>query len=224
MNVINRLTSVALATGMLMASVGAQAAFSDQDDRALGGTMACGGNHFNRMGGTEAHRTTYVMRNYGDIPIRIEQMTVYNANGAVIFSANGATLPQFRNSVLGPGDNVLMPNETAQLNSDDILGDGGLGRDFRPISMKIDWAADSNTILPDFVWVRTSRGRIQVTDPESHDPRALIWKTREDRARHLNNCRSISINEGHDDDDDDDHDDDHDKDHDHDKDKDKDHD
>jgi hypothetical protein len=194
MNDIKRLTGVALATGMFMASMGAQAAFSDQDDRAFGGTMACGGNHFNRMGGTEAHRTTYVFRNYGDTPIRVEQMTMYDANGTVIFSADATSLPLFKNSVLGPGDNVLMPNETAQINSDDLLGDAGLGRNFRPISMKIDWAADSKTTLPDFVWVRTSRGRIQVPDPAN--PGALFWKTREDRARHLNNCRSISINKG----------------------------
>jgi hypothetical protein len=189
-----RLAGVVLTTGMLMASMGAHAAFSDQDDRAFGGTMACGGNHFNRLGGTEAHRTTFVFRNYGDTPIRVEQMTMYDANGTIIFSAGAATLPLFRNGVLGPGDNILMPNETAQINSDDLLGSSGLGRNFRPISMKVDWAADSKTTLPDFVWVRTSRGRIQVPDPAN--PGQLIWKTREDRARHLNNCRSISINKG----------------------------
>lgn len=198
MNGIKKLTNIALAAGMLMASAGAQAAFSDQDDRAYSGTMACGGNHFNRLGGrfngTEAQRTTYVLRNYGDTPIRIEQMTMYDANGTVIFSASGATLPLFRNSVLGPGDNMLMPNETTQINTDDMLGDVGLGRNFRPISMKIEWAADSKTILPDFSWVRFSRARIQVPDPDN--PGELVWVNREERGRHLNNCRSIEVNEG----------------------------
>lgn len=201
MNRIRVVTNMAMATGLLMVSMGAQAAFSDQDDRAFGGTLACGGNHFNRLNGTEAHRTTYVFRNYGDTPIRLEQMTMYDANGTVIYSANGTNLPLFRNEVLGPGDNILMPNETAQLNSDQILGDTGLSITLRPISMKIEWAADSKTTLPDFAWVRTSRGRVKVADPAN--PGQLIWKTVEDRARHLNNCRSISINKGrgHDNDD-----------------------
>ena len=103
------------AGGLLMTTMTAQAAFSDQDDRAVSGTQACGGNHFNRLGGTEAHRTTYVLRNFGEVPVRIEQMTVYNAQGAVIFSANGASLPTFRNNVLSAGDNALMPNESAQI-------------------------------------------------------------------------------------------------------------
>lgn len=193
MNHSNKFTGIALASAMLMASMGVQAAFSDQTDRAFGGSIACGGNHFNRLGGTEAHRTTYVFRNYGDTPIRIEQMSIYDATGAIIFSADGTTLPTFKNSVLGPNDNILMPNETAQLNSDDILGDSGLAVDVRPFSMKIDWAADTKTILPDFVWVRTARGRARVFDPATN---TSSWVVQEDRARHLNNCRSISVHEG----------------------------
>lgn len=193
MNGSNKLTGIALASSLLMASMGVQAAFSDQTDRAFGGTMACGGNHLNRLGGTEAHRTTYIFRNYGDTPIRIEQMTMYDATGTVIFSADGTTLPTFKNAVLGPNDNILMPNETAQLNSDEILGDTGLTVNLRPISMKIIWAADSKTILPDFVWVRTARGRVRVFDPATNTSN---WVVQEDRARHLNNCRSISIDEG----------------------------
>lgn len=193
MNAIKAFTGIALATSMLMATVGAEAAFSDQDDRAYSGTLACGGNHFNRLGGTEAQRSSYVLRNYGDTPIRIEQMTMYDATGAVIFSADGTSLPPFRNSLLGPGDNVLMPNQTTQINTQDILGESGLGRDIRPITVKFDWAADSKTILPDFSWVRFSRARARIFDPATG---TTTFEYREERGRHLNNCRSISTNKG----------------------------
>ncbi len=224
---IKRLTSIAMATGMLMVSMGTQAAFSDQGDRAFGGTMACGGNHFNRLGGTEGNYTRYVLRNYGNDPIRIEQMTVYAADGSVLFSGNGATLPTFVNGVLGTGDNVLNPNETALLRSEDFLAP--LPNNMRPISMKIDWAADNETLIPDFVWVRISlaREKIIISDPGGDpggggigggDPGgggigSISFKKRETRARHLNNCRSISDNKGRHHDDDDDHDDKDDDDH-----------
>lgn len=200
MNGIKKLTSVAMATGMLMASMGAQAAFSDQTDRAYGGTMACGGNHFNRLGGTETNNTRYVLRNYGNDPIRVEQLTVYAADGSTLFSANGATLPTFVNGILGAGDNVLNPNETALLRTEDFLAP--LPNNLRPISMKIEWASDSKTLLPDFVWVRNTLARVQIgVDPVTGEK---IFKKRETRGRHLNNCRSISISKGrgHDDDDD----------------------
>lgn len=193
MRTLYKAASMALAGGLLMSSMTAQAAFSDQDTRAVSGTQACGGNHFNRLNGTEAQRTTWVLRNYGDTPIRIEQMTLYDANGVILFSASGASLPVFRNSVLGPGDNIIAPNETTQINSDDILGDSGLGSNVRPITMKFDWAADSRTLLPEFNWVRYARKRQQVIDPGTGE---VSWQLREERGRHLNNCRSIRIDKG----------------------------
>jgi len=186
MRVLTQLGSL-VAVMMMAGSMPAQAAFSDQDDRAFGGTIACGGNHFFRMNGTEAHNTRYVLRNYGDIPVRIEQMTMYDANGNVLLSANGATLPTFRNGVLGAGDNSLNPNETALLASEDVLS-SGLASNARPIQLVIEWAADRKTLIPDFVWVRNAFRR----GPNG----AGEIKLREQRARHLNNCRSVRVNEG----------------------------
>lgn len=191
---IIRFTNIAFATCMLMAASGAQAAASDQDDRAFGGTIACGGNHFNRLSGTEVQRTSYVLRNFGDTPIRIEQMTLYDARGAVLFSADGATLPLFRNSILGPGDNILLPNETAQILSSDILGESGLGRNTRPTSLKFDWAADAKTILPNITAVRFSRARIRSIDPVTGQ--TVFSNNLEERGRHFGSCRSIRITKG----------------------------
>ena len=192
MNRVKKITGVVLATGLFMASAAAQAAFSDQTDRAFGGVQACGGNHFNRMGGKETHNTRYILRNYGDTPIRIEQLTVYAADGSELFSANGATLPTFSNGVLGAGDNVLNPNETARLATEDFLSP--LPPTMRPISMKVQWAADSRTLIPDFVWVRNTLRREQIgVNPSTGAP---IFKNRETLGRHLNNCRSVVVNKG----------------------------
>ncbi len=184
--------NIALMSSMLVCTSVTQAAFSDQDERAVSGTMACGGNHFNRLGGTETHNTRYILRNYGDTPVRIEQLTVYAADGSVLFSGDGTSLPPFVNGVLGPGDNVLNPNETANLRTEDFLNP--LPSNLRPISMKIEWAADSRTLIPDFVWVRnTFRREAFDVDPQTGE---TIFRNRETRGRHLNNCRSVVINKG----------------------------
>jgi len=194
MNKINQLVCATLTTTLLLASTGAVAG---QDKRAISGTIACGGNHFNRVGGTEAQRSSYIIRNFGDTPIRIDQMTLFNASGNILFSADGATLPAFRNSTLGPGDNILMPNQSAQILSNDILGESGLGRNARPITLKLDWAADTKTLIPNVGLVRFSRARVRSIDPLTGQP---VFNNREERGRHASQCQSTVINKGNDDD------------------------
>lgn len=177
---------------LMAATMQTQAAFSDQDDRAFGGIMACGGNHFNRLGGTEAHRTRYILRNYADIPVRIESMKLYDANGNTLFDSSISGLPDF-DAVLVGGNNILGPNQTALLKSETILTESSLPSNARPIQMIIEWAADSKTVIPDFVWVRNTLARQKLIDPVTG---AVSFKNRESRGRHLNNCRSVRIAEG----------------------------
>jgi len=191
-----------LISALIMTPLLATASPSEQDDRAVGGTIVCGGSHFDRIGGTEAHRTTYVLRNFNtDLPIHIDRLTIYDATGSVIVSHNGATLPLSFNSVLGGGDNSLDPFQSAQYQSASLIG-APLPRSRRPIQMHVEWSSDARALIPEFVGVRT--GRRQETRPDGS------VRNREERGRHLKECRSVSTIEGRakgkdkDDDDDDD--------------------
>ena len=172
------LASVLVAMPMLVT-----ASPTEQDSRGVGGTIVCGGSHFNRKNNTEAHRTTYVLRNFNtDLSIYIDRMTIYDATGAVIVEHNGASLPVSFNSVLGGGDNSLDPFQSAQYQSSDLVG-APLAKNRRPIQIHIDWSADARALIPEFVGVRTGR-------------RTDGTNTFEERGRHLKECRSVSVEQG----------------------------
>jgi len=159
----------------------ATASPADQDDRAFSGTIACGGSHFNRVGGTEAQRTAYVLRNYNDsLSININRLAVYDATGAILADFNGATLPIAFNGVFGGGDNSIEPFQTALYLSADLIG-APLPNALRPISVRIDWSADAKALIPEISYVRNAR--------------RLDQSSRE-QARATSSCRSIVINKG----------------------------
>lgn len=173
------LASVLVATPMLVT-----ASPSEQDSRGVAGTIVCGGSHFNRRNNTEAHRTTYVLRNFNtDLSIYIDRMTIYDATGAVIVEYDGASLPVSFNSVLGGGDNSLDPFQSAQYQSSDLIGPP-LSKKRRPIQVHIDWSADARALIPEFVGVRTGR-------------RTDGINSFEERGRHLKECRSVSVEQGY---------------------------
>jgi hypothetical protein len=190
MKLSGKIASLVLAGSMALVSVAAQAS---GPARGIGGSIACGDNNFNRLGGSEAHRSSWVLRNIGDTSVRIEQMSLFDANGNVLFSADGASLPVFRNNVIGPGDNIIDANQTAQILSQDILGDGGLDRNARPITMKFDWASDSKTRAPGIGSVRFVRERITSVDPVTGTATSSLGK---ERSRHQRGCHNVSINKG----------------------------
>lgn len=173
---------------------------TEQDDRAVSGTIVCGGNHADRLGGTEAQRTSYVWRNYNDsLSININRLTIYDANGAVLVDHDATTLPTAFNGVIGGGDNTLEPFQTALYRSADLLG-APLARNNRPITTRIEWSAESKALIPEMGWVRTAR-RQEISFDEFGNQ---IRRSREDRARHAFHCRSIEANKGRDNDEDDD--------------------
>ena len=178
----------------------ATASPTEQDDRAVSGTIVCGGNHADRLGGTEAQRTSYVWRNYNDsLSININRLTIYDANGVVLVDHDATTLPTAFNGVIGGGDNTLEPFQTALYRSADLLG-APLTRNNRPITTRIEWSAESKALIPEMGWVRTAR-RQEISFDEFGNQ---IRRSREDRARHAFHCRSVEANKGrkHDDDDD----------------------
>jgi hypothetical protein len=153
---------------------------SDHDTKARQGTVRCGGNNFLRQGGTEVHFTSYNLRNYGSAPITIERMTFFDATGAVLFDTNTSGFPVFSNGVLGPADQVLEPNQTAGLDSADLLP--FLPQTQRPIQLEITWSAPERVLILDVALVRIARQRDPVTGQQLQE-----------RSRHLRDCRTIGL-------------------------------
>src|SRR5688500_6003076 len=114
-----------LAAGLALCAVSfapLHAAELDGDARARKGTVRCGGSNSLRLGGTEIQYATYNLRNFNAaIPITVEQLTVYAATGQVLFDSATSGLPQFPNSTLGPLDNVLVPNQSADIATTNFL-------------------------------------------------------------------------------------------------------
>jgi len=165
---------------------------AEQDDRAVSGTIVCGGSHFDRRNRTEAHRTTYVFRNFNtDLPIHFNRLTVYDATGAVIEDHDGTTLPLSSNGVLGGGDNSLDPRQSAQYQSSALVG-APLPSSRRPIQLHVEWSSDARALIPEFVGVRTSRRQEVSFDSAGNE----IVRIREERGRHVKECRSVEINKG----------------------------
>ena len=92
------------------------AGHADGATRARSATVMCGGNNFVRLGGTQVHRAVYTMRNYDPVrSITIDRIRFFDATGASLFDSDVAGFPAFGNGVLGPADQTLEPNQSAQL-------------------------------------------------------------------------------------------------------------
>lgn len=159
---------------------GAQAADIDGDLKARAGTLRCGGSNHLRQGGTELHFTSYNLRNFSTTtPITVERLTFFDANGMVLFDSNVSGFPTFSNGVLGPADNVLDPNQTAQVESTDVLP--FLPENQRPVQLEVVWSAPARVLLLDVVGVRLVRQRDPVTGAQLQE-----------RSRDAGSCRTIS--------------------------------
>ena len=167
----------------LASAIPLQAAQIDGDERARSGTVRCGGSHHLRQNGAELHFTSYNFRNFNaDTPITIERLTFFDATGAVLFDSNVSGFPTFDNSVLGPSDNVLDPNQTAQLDTTDVLRDNFLLQERRPIQVEIVWSAPARVLTLGASATRLVRER----NPANGNQGA-------ERSRDANACRTIRI-------------------------------
>ena len=158
-----------------------RAAEIDGDAKARKGTVRCGGSNTLRLGGTEIQYATYNLRNFNAaIPITVEQLTVYGATGQVLFDSATSGLPQFPNSTLGPLDNVLVPNQSADIATTNFLP--FLPDHQRPIQLEIVWSAPEKAVLLEVVLIRIARQRDPLTGQELAE-----------RSRHTAACRTISV-------------------------------
>jgi hypothetical protein len=166
-----------------LAAVGtSESAEVDGDLKARSGTLRCGGNNALRVGGTEIQTTFYDLRNFNSaIPITVERLTFYDANGLVLFDSNTSGFPPFSNGVLGPSDNVLDPNQTAELDATQVLPFLPLSQ--RPVQVEITWSAPQRALTLDGSVTRVGRDR----DPATGAVGA-------ERSRSSGGCRTISVN------------------------------
>ena len=101
--------------------------------RLPGGTLACGGNHFSRLAGSETHRTACVLRNFSRYAsITIDRFRVFEANGNVLFDYPRAGLPASVKSELGA-------HGSTQTNTADLLFEDPSSND-RPIQARVEWS------------------------------------------------------------------------------------
>jgi hypothetical protein len=158
-----------------------RAAELDGDAKARKGTVRCAGSNSVRLAGTEIQFASYNLRNYNSaIPITIERLTVYAATGQVLFDSDSSGLPQFPNGALGPADNVLDPNQTANIDTTDFLP--FLADNLRPIQVEFIWSAPERALLLDASFIRVARQRDPATGQQLQE-----------RSRSNGTCRTISV-------------------------------
>jgi len=174
---------------MLLMSVGMNVQASGTK-KALSGTVACGGSQFIRNGGNEFHQASYIMRNFdGSAEIHIERIRFFDATGNLVADFPGTSLPEFTNGILGPQDNVLETNQTAQLGTRNVFGDQGFSSSDRPLQVLIDWNSISPVKPLNVSMVRSVRERIVKIDATGNQ----IVKYGEERSRHRSACRVIEL-------------------------------
>jgi hypothetical protein len=153
----------------------------DGDAKGRKGTVRCAGSHSLRLSGTEIQYASYNLRNFNSaIPITIDRMTVFTATGQVLYDSDTSGLPQFPNGVLGPSDNVLDPNQTANIDTTDFLP--FLPVNLRPIQVEIVWSAPERALLLEASMIRIARQRDPATGQELAE-----------RSRHSASCKTISV-------------------------------
>lgn len=158
-----------------------QARDVDDDAKARSGTVRCGGSNHLRQGGAEIHFTSYNLRNVSSTtPITVDRLTFFDANGSVLFDSDTSGFPPFGNGVLGPSDQVLDPNQTAQLDSTDVLP--FLPQNQRPVQLEIAWSAPERVLILQAGLARIARQRDPVTGEQGQE-----------RARHSSSCRTIRL-------------------------------
>jgi len=158
----------------------AQADRSEGETMARQGVVRCGATSHLRQGGSEVHFTNLNLRNFGAAPITIERLRFFDATGALLFDTAGGGLPPAENGVLGPANNTLAPNQTAQFSTLDILS--FLPNEQRPIQAEIQWSASQSVLTLGASATRLVRQR----DPGTGN-------VLQERSRDANPCRSIFL-------------------------------
>lgn len=159
------------------------------DKKAQSATVYCGGNHAFSRSNSQAHRSMYVLRNISDHQsISINRIRFYGADGNLLADYIAPDLPVFINAVLGGGDTILAPHETAQLRSQEVFGDSRISRRLRPMQMRIDWSSDEDVLTLQVNHIRSTRQAYEDFDPITGATTLVIGP---ETSRHNSSCRTV---------------------------------
>ena len=116
-------------------------AYSD-DAAVFRGAVSCGALHLNRVEGTEAHRSLYIMRNPNlSADLRLERLRFYTAEHVLAYDSQATGFPPASGLTLSAADRVLAPMQAAQYRLADVLEGNALARIERPGVILIEWTA-----------------------------------------------------------------------------------
>ena len=172
---------------LLTTSSASFAGHADATTRGFNGTVACSGNLFRRLNGTERQYSAWTFRNFDErLTVFIDRIRVYDATGVLRADFAGAALPAFITGDLGGTDNALEPHQTATLTSLDVFGDIHFPRNERPLRMIVSWNANGRALLMELSHSHLVRDRIV-------DPNTGAFRLGNERSRHQYDCRHIRI-------------------------------
>jgi len=137
-------------------------------ERGARGTLACGGNHDIRLGGTEVTFTGYTFRNFNSsTTITIDDITIYDSTGVVLRSMPAPDpFPAGFNNILGP-------HETTNFDTTDLFGLSGSGVPAnRPLQAILNWTASRGGFDLFGHMARMDRERIPGSPPSQGESRA----------------------------------------------------
>jgi hypothetical protein len=140
------------------------------------------------LGDGEVHFTAYSLRNISSTtPITVERVRIFDATGSVLVDSTITGLPPFQEGVylgpttnLGVANNVLGPNQTTGLNSDQVLP--FLPAAQRSLQVEFVWSASARVLVPEVAGVRIVRERNSATGAQLAE-----------RARFGINCRAFAL-------------------------------
>lgn len=156
----------ALAAGCVFAFSTVMVQADSGDSLAREGSVGCGGNHFLRVGNTELQTSFYDLRNFNDgTALSIDRIRFYDATGALVQDFVAPNLPPFLNNVLGPGNNLLQPHQTAQLSAQDVFGTNFFANDERPLQLIVNWSAERRVVPLEVTLNRVSRAAQLIVNP-----------------------------------------------------------
>ena len=158
------ISSAAVFAALLLGAIAVNA------ETATGGLFICGGTAFNRLSGTEQHRTVYNIRNLDfSSAIRIDRIVVLDANANVLFDGIPPAVPGFKQT--------LGPLQASQFSVQSDLGVSPLGEEDRPITTGILWSS-----------VSQAGARLPMVECVTH---VRDQNNGRERSRHFGRCDSV---------------------------------
>lgn len=166
---------------VLLAAVFGAPSWAQAEGSEARGAVSCSGVHLNLRGGTEAHRSLYVVNNPNpSTALSVERIRFFTADHSLAYDSLVSGFPPSAGAVLNAADRVLEPRQTVQYALADLLEGHSLVWTERPGMLLIEWSAKTAAAPLAVSHMRVVRER----DPG----RAVLG---EERTRSHHGCREL---------------------------------